>query len=145
MRSILLALLVVAPATDDAIVRQFFPAKLTAEIDPDHPVQKVDYARADLDGTGRNDYIVAVYYNGMHDVLRVSLISPARRDHRGRIAGTLLGSSIVMDTDGDGVPEILDYTRQESGDSVYVIYKLKGGKLTATGTLTELPARRPAD
>ncbi|HEY2094008.1 MAG TPA: VCBS repeat-containing protein [Thermoanaerobaculia bacterium] len=100
--------------SDDQIVASFYPDSLLNDpgLKGAFPKEQLHtFLRADLDGTGSGDYIVAAYYNGGHDALRVLRMAPtgasvAADFNPGYIGGALASLSIA-DLDGDGKPEII--------------------------------------
>jgi hypothetical protein len=103
-----------AAATDEQIVASMYPDSLLH--DPALKGQTPDdktytFVRADLDASGSPDYLVAAYYNGLHDTVR---IIRAKATEPPALAGDLKLTYIggapadvsVVDLDGDGKPEI---------------------------------------
>src|SRR5438876_4029446 len=66
-----------AQTSDDALVRQFFPAAHAQARYSDATRQVYTFERADLDGSGSANYLVCVYFNGFNDVLRVLRVTGA--------------------------------------------------------------------
>jgi len=101
-----LSVSLVAQSADDALVRQFYPPSLT-----NRSVQLFDYARADLDGTGTQSYIVVAYGNGVSGVVRVIRTVPAPAQVAAETAFNMMVGDVpflrLADLDGDGKPEIV--------------------------------------
>src|SRR5689334_5512365 len=110
-------------ATDDQLVASMYPSSLLADpvLRSTPPTEQTFFfTRADLDGTGANDYIVAQYYNGIHGDLRVlhvqngaasvaydfSTMPYIARPH---------GEIEAVDLDGDGKPEIHLHFQESRG------------------------------
>jgi hypothetical protein len=132
--------------SDDQIVASFFPDSLLSDpgLKGALPKEKLySFLRADLDATGSTDYIVAAYYNGGHDALRVLRVTPtgtsAAADFDPGYIGGALATLSVVDLDGDGKPEII----MSIPGSRYTqdwIFKWAAGALKLFGPL-ELDAR----
>lgn len=119
--------------TDEAIVASLFPPSL---IDGNAPHLSA-FARADLDGTGVQDAIVAVYGNGYRGAVRVI--------RAGQVAGEssydlMAGAYPILrlaDLDGDGKPEIVASFGTEGGEVTWPL-KWSAGRLTLIGPSTTL-------
>lgn len=106
-----------AANSEKTIVKENFPQELTADsekldaVSGYRPDQYLAYTDADLDGTGKENYIVAVYSNGFAGAIRVfkkegtsaTLVAAPTSP---RISG-ILPSVRLRDVDGDGRPEII--------------------------------------
>ncbi|HEV2718480.1 MAG TPA: VCBS repeat-containing protein, partial [Thermoanaerobaculia bacterium] len=119
--SLLLAIAAPAQTPDEGIVRDFWPSRLGKDVE-----KLFDFARADLDGTGRGDYIVAIYGNSpcVVRVLRAaggapSLVAEAAPDAMGGHAPRLR----LVDLDGDGRPEIVAAFATITGGEVTWIFR----------------------
>ena len=122
-----------AQSADDTIVSGFYPDRLLAGIDSEDLVRSFRYVRADLDGSGQRNYIVAVYYNGMNDILRVlkvqnGVTSLADEPDMPNMGGGR-GSVRTVDVDGDGKPEVLLSIAGERQSEDWLL-KWNGSKLS---------------
>ncbi len=103
--------------SEDAIVRQYFPQWLINESIEDfnkggpRPFQAFAYADADLNGTGRSDFIVAAYSNGFS----VAVVVLAKRGNSAievaspsfPLMGGIEPSVRPLDVDHDGRQEVV--------------------------------------
>lgn len=119
--------------SDEQIVKNYFPQKLVESSLADHArggppaTQIYDFKRADLDRSGRLDYIVAVYTNTLDGAIRVIKTSAS--------ANTLVAEAIdpgiggiessleLNDLDRDGVPEIVATFLPHAAHSLVWIFK----------------------
>jgi len=147
---ILIAFLPASKAQQDRdaeIVQQFFPQTLVTEWNSDFkpsadpPAQASDFdhltvfVRADLDGTGTADYLVAAYSNGVAAVVRVIkegavVAEPSLPS----MSGAFLGITLI-DLDGDGRPEVVVAAGSGTGSawSSNWIFKWDGRNLNFIG------------
>ncbi len=122
-----------AQSADDAIVSRFYPDRLVADIDSEDLVRSFRYVRADLDGSGQTNYIIAVYCNGMNDILRVlkvqnGVAALADEPDMPNMGGGR-GSVRTVDVDGDGKPEVLLSIAGERQSEDWIL-KWNGSKLS---------------
>lgn len=122
-----------AQSADDAIVSRFYPDRLVADIASDDLVRSFRYVRADLDGSGQTNYIIAVYCNGMNDILRVlkvqnGVAALADEPDMPNMGGGR-GSVRTVDVDGDGKPEVLLSIAGERQSEDWLL-KWNGSKLS---------------
>lgn len=105
------------PQTNEDIIEQFFPQKLIDESRVEfeqgglEPFKASDFAIADLDRTGRAEYIVAAYTNGFSAAVRVLRKQAGIYILVDEPDLPLLGGTFpkvqVFDLDGDGKPELI--------------------------------------
>lgn len=132
--------------TDDDIVRQFYPERLTEESNADFyeggpaPFQAYDFAVADLEGTGSDDVIIAAYTNGFSGAVRVlrkqgggaSLIDEPDLP----LLGGVFPYVEPLDLDGDGAPEIVVSLSSARGREADWLFKWSGRGLRLIGPST---------
>jgi len=127
-------------AGDEAMVRNGYPGVLTADYleiaEPGSiPPVMVDYERADLDGTGSADYVVAAYSNGRAGLLRVYKPAggtSAVAEGGLREMGGTRPELTLLDLDGDRKPEIVATYSLMHGTGVW-IYKWSNQQLVSFG------------
>ena len=121
-----------AQTSDEAIVRQFFPPSLVRAGAP----QMDAFARADLDGIGVQNYIVAVYGNGGRGMVRVIRTTPAPAQVVEETSFNLMAGDVpfvqLADLDGDGRPEVLAAFAVMGGQISWPL-KWTGGHLVLIG------------
>jgi len=127
-------------SADEAMVRNGYPGVLTADYleiaEPGSiPPVMVDYKRADLDGTGATDYVVALYSNGRAGMIRVykpaGSTSAIAEGGMQEMGGTR-PEVTLLDLDGDRKPEIVATFALMHGTGVW-IYKWSAGQLVNFG------------
>ena len=134
-----------AQATDEAIVDSFYPPALIADFadfaTPDMTLTRsASFAAADLDGTGRQEYLVAAYTNSRRGavlVLKKSGSSATVVDAPDLAA--MGGHSMrveLIDIDGDGRPEIV-VAGHGMHDETDWIFKWSAGHLVLFGPTEE--------
>jgi hypothetical protein len=110
-------------SADTELALQYFPDELVSEftevVGSDVPVSRTVCAlRADLDATGRPDYLVAAYSNGLTGMVRVisrtGVPSVVAQNERAPKMGSEMPFLSLIDVDRDGRPEIFVayHTRQ---------------------------------
>ena len=127
-------------ATDDQIVASMYPSSLLADpiLRGTPPTEQTFvFTRADLDGKGANDYIVAQYYNGIHGDLRVLHVQNGAASVAYDLSSMPYiarphGEIEALDLDGDGKPEI-HLSFQESRGTADWLFKWKNGQLVPLG------------
>lgn len=128
-----------AHADDQALVEQNFPQHLVDEYyqsyqeNPgDEPVRLAAFTRADLDGSGRQSYIAAVYTNAVHGVLRV--LAPEGDSARLVAESSFSMSGITpevtaVNLDNQGGDELIVTLGQATGNRTSWIYRWNGSAL----------------
>lgn len=141
-RLLLLSLLVCGTAraqsvpSDEDIVRRAYPDALLADFyedaDPaDHAPLIYAFQRADLDGTGKADYLVAAYSNGGHGTVRVlRVVSGAPVVAAESTLRDLGGTSCFVELrrlDTSATPEIVVSYERMRGKAVWIYQWANGG------------------
>jgi hypothetical protein len=133
--SLFLTVSALAQATvsaDENLVRQFYPPQLGPS-----GGELYDFARADLDGTGKADYLVAVYCGNPPGVVRAWKVSGGTAAFMSEIAPETMGGHFprlrLVDLDGDGRPEIVAAFATIGGSERTWIFKWSGSALTVFG------------
>jgi hypothetical protein len=119
---------------DEDLALQYTPAVVAAEVaasDIDDARVRVSVARADLDGTGTADYLVAAYSGEESGALRILKLTPSVSvvaESTQALGGR--GVSLELpDVDADGIPEIAVAFSQFQGPEVIWIYRWAAGAL----------------
>lgn len=132
--------------TDEDIVRQFYPERLTEESNQDFydggpaPFEAYDFAVADLDGTGSDDMIIATYTNGFTAAIRALRMQGGGASLVDEPDLPLLGGVFpdveLLDLDGDGAPEIVVSLSSARGPGADWVFKWSGRGLRLIGPST---------
>jgi hypothetical protein len=126
-----------AQPTDETLVQQQYPAWLDDDYRkymPDGtPARYYDFGRADLDGSGRADYIVAAYCNSITGVVRVlrSNGTPAA-DTDYPAMGGMRPSLRLIDVDNDGRMDVVAAFTAGHGSETWV-FRWDGSQLVSVG------------
>jgi|GEM_PF-2806846 len=120
---------------DENLVVSVFPAPL---IDGAAP-HLYSFERADLDGTGKADTIVAAYSNGIRGTVRLIRAGAVIAETKYPLMFGISPSVRLVDLDGDGKPEIIAAFATMGGGSLTWPLKWKDGALTMVGPSTALP------
>jgi hypothetical protein len=130
-----------APSADENLALQFYPPQLGP-----YGHKLYDFGRADLDGTGRSDYLVAVYCGNPPGIVRVLKVSGETATLMSEIAPETMGGHFpnlrLVDLDGDGRPEIVASFATIGGGATTWIFKWSGGALTPFGPTVTTGRRR---
>jgi hypothetical protein len=130
-------------ATDEDLVKQFFPQRLIDESSEDFanggppPFQATAFALADLNRTGANEFIVAAYSNGFSAAILVlkkqgdSAVVVDTPDLR-LLAGITPGIRVI-DLDNDQRPEIIVSFTSARGPSADWVFRWTGTALSLIG------------
>jgi hypothetical protein len=127
---------------DEDLVKQFFPERLTtqsASIEArggPKPVQHWTYRLADLDGSGKTDFLAAAYTNGFSGAVRIirktasggTLVADPQLDIHG-----VQPDLELEDLDGDLRPEIIASFSSPNGGTAKWVFKWTGATLTFLG------------
>ncbi|MDQ3279775.1 MAG: hypothetical protein M3Q69_00010 [Acidobacteriota bacterium] len=115
-----------ASAADDALAARFYPPGLVQEIDnPEELLQSWDLTRADLSGTGSEDFLVVAYSNGLHDLVRVLQVQNGNAivvaDPELPTLGPARATIERCEVDGDAAPEFMLRLRGDRSTEDYVL------------------------
>ena len=139
----------VLAATDNEIVAALYPDWLVKDVAPQEPERSSRYLRADLDGRGVSDYIVAVYYNGGKDALRVIHVQNGTgvvaADLDWHYLGGAQGFTQLRDVDGDGKPEIWLTIPGERTDQDWIFRWSQGGLALISPATADVTGRLRSD
>jgi hypothetical protein len=136
----------VLAATDADIVAQFFPQRLIDESVQDFNAggpplfQASNYTRADLNGIGITDFIVAAYSNGFSGDVRVlhtqgqsaTLVDEPNL----RLLAGIYPTIELLDLNGDGRSEVIVSFSSARGRSATWVFKWSNGHLVLFGPST---------
>lgn len=134
---------VAQPTSDDSIVARFFPSvidDLSRRLGEDPATARTcHFVRADLDGSGNAQYIVAAYGNHAKNVVRVIATVDTPRAvsdtaNFAQIDGSECRPSVV-DLDGDGRPEVRVDCSLARGDVTW-LFKWDSGVLRNIGPVS---------
>jgi hypothetical protein len=130
-------------ASDQDLVDQFYPPQLTADAAADfnnggpEPSHFSDFIEADLNGTGRADFLIAAYTNGFSGVVRVLQKQGTSATLVAEPALPLIFSIYphvsLQDLDNDGRPEIIVNFSAPTATSADWIFKWTGRSLNLFG------------
>jgi hypothetical protein len=123
---------------DKALVASLAPEKLRRPDLPNRPdIPWYVYKRADLDGSGRQDYIIGAYMNGFQTIVRVirpdAQKDPVVDETSDRL---FLGDHVrirLEDLDGDGKPEIIVSNGVRGGDATAWLFGWRDRHLVILG------------
>lgn len=131
--------------SDEQVVRNGYPSELIQDFyefgDPAQspPDWMYDFERADLDGSGNADYIVAAYANSRAGRIRVykpsSGPAPLAESTLREIGGTT-PELTLRDLDGDRKPEIIAEYRRMLGTAAWIYKWMPGNELALFGPTT---------
>ncbi len=135
--ALLLAALPAMAQSAATIATQFFPPALTAQTNdlrakglaPENTTAALD---ADLDGTGRADYVVAAYANGISATVRLLKRANTGATLVDEPPGTFAGAHAslrLLDIDGDHKPEVLVRFSGPQARSADYVFQWRAGKL----------------
>lgn len=132
-------------ASDDAIVRQFFPQSLIDESEKDAqaggpaPFQDSSFVTAELNGPGNGQFIVAAYTNGFGGavrVLRKQNGSAALVSEPNLRMGGVFSEIDLVDVDNDNKPEVDVSFSSANGHFSTWLFKWTGTELVSIGPTT---------
>lgn len=132
-----------------SIVQSFYPQQLLDEATNDNaqggpPLLKVfDYATADLNGMGQNNFIIAAYGNGFSGVVRLLQLTPNGAilvdQPNVPLMNGIYPAVTMSDLDGDGIPEAIVAFSSAKGASADWIFKWTPPTLSLIGPVSYDP------